>query len=197
MAKSIKDRLLTLGAAAVVGLAAIPLSNMAVAADEFSYTKENSKGTIHLPESGTTHWNVDPTYFMQDYGGWLNDVVYENLQNPTDGNQVLYINVDMNGYDEFILPSVKNPVVDGWSEESAMIGSNVLWTFYDSSKEDGAFEGTIRTGAGGFYGSVLAPKASFLANGNVDGTVIVENFEGIQEFHKAEFLGSQLDEKVA
>ena len=123
------------------------------------------------------------------------------MQRPADGfdgSQVLYINIDMAGYDEFVLPSVKNPVGhESWGESSAMVGTNVLWMFYDSSKSDGAFEGTINMGGGGFYGSILAPKATVNAAGNIDGTVICENFEGRQEFHKAEFLGAQLDEKVA
>ena len=132
MAKSIKDRLLTLGAAAVVGLSAIPLSNIAVSADEVTLTPtgDNGKATLHIPTEGVHHWNVDPSV-LSDEHGLLQKIDYENIrvQEENFGNQVLYVNVDLAGYDTYVLPSTLPPSGHN-EEESGTLGTNILWTFY-------------------------------------------------------------------
>ena len=199
MAKSIKDRLLTLGAAAVVGLGAIPLSNLAVAADTVTFDGT----TITIPSEGASYLNITADGLKEvnpDTGGkqWLKHIFYENVNfsesdHEYKGNQALYINVDAAGYDEIFLPGAQ---IKGrnFGEENAWYGSNILWNIVDSSAPDGLFHGTVRN-LDGIHGGILAPEANIVVSFNVEGNLIGKNvtYTGGAELHKSDFLTHQIE----
>ncbi|MBR5722056.1 MAG: Cna B-type domain-containing protein, partial [Oscillospiraceae bacterium] len=195
MAKSIKDRLLTLGSAAVVGLGAIPLSNIAVAADEVTF----DGATIHIPSEGTHYLNLTVADNIATLGQTA-ELTYENINfhegdSAYGGGQVLYINLDAAGYEEFNLPTV-HPESSREGEQSVFAGSNILWNIYDSSSEDKMYHGKVtKCGGGGFVGCILAPEADFECDVPVDGTIIAENIRYNNEIHKASFLAPQPKEQ--
>ncbi len=64
---------------------------------------------------------------------------------------------------------------------------NILWNFYDSSKTNGAYVGTISTN--NFWGTILAPGADVTLGSNIDGNIIAHNITINAESHRNDFRG--------
>jgi LPXTG-motif cell wall-anchored protein len=114
---------------------------------------------------------------------------------PIGPNSVI-INVDLKNYsgDVFNLNSkISLITTDGKSiasaERTTWEYGKILWNFYDSSKEDYLFDGTIKTD-GVFLGTILAPDAEVILGQNLNGSVICRVFQNNAETHRTDFTGN-------
>jgi LPXTG-motif cell wall-anchored protein len=114
---------------------------------------------------------------------------------PIGSNSVI-INVDLKNYsgDVFNLNSkISLVTTDGKSiasaERTTWEYGKILWNFYDSSKEDYLFDGTIKTD-GVFLGTILAPDAEVTLGQNLNGSVICRVFQNNAETHRTDFTGN-------
>ncbi len=109
----------------------------------------------------------------------------------TQKNASVVINVDLNGKPAVTLPNTSlictddTPVTN--NERTTFEYGNVLWNFYDSAKTDSVYTGTITTS--NHMGTILAPGATVIANGNLDGSIIAHDITINKESHRNDFLG--------
>lgn len=109
--------------------------------------------------------------------------------------KTLVINVDLNGESAFEFNGSTIVYSDG---STAQTGNhtvwdkgNIIWNFYDSSKEDYQYRGSIRNNRA-THGHVIAPSANLNIGVNLDGTVIADNIRVYGESHRNDFTGEHI-----
>lgn len=111
------------------------------------------------------------------------------------GGTSIIINVDTKGQDPYDVNSqVKLTFNDGEgadanqkdrpNQETEYFDDNhLLWNFYDSTASDNLYTGTIDVKRP-FQGSVLAPKATVIADANLDGNIVADKVIVNAETHR-------------
>ncbi len=124
---------------------------------------------------------------------YQNGIKFTNAVMPSTTQSVI-VNVDLKGAGiSFKHPGkVTITNTDGTDvkcdELNVNTGVNVLWNFYDSSRADKQYRGTIDV-EGAILGSMIAPYATINAGQNVDGTIIANKIKTGGETHRADFKG--------
>lgn len=128
--------------------------------------KSGSVNVISLSYADMTV-NTNPIHF------YFND--YTN-------DDILVVNIDLKGIESASFGDlILNDIASAESNYEKKY-NRVFFNFYDSSKADGQYTGSISLGRG--LGTVIAPKASVTTRVNWDGTVAASYFENGGEFHK-------------
>ncbi|KAE9558756.1 collagen-binding domain-containing protein [Companilactobacillus kimchii] len=110
------------------------------------------------------------------------------------GGTNIIVNVDTKGVDEYKINSqIKLIYSDGSTSEERpnqeteyFDDNHLLWNFYDSTKDDNLYEGTVNVDKP-FQGSVLNPKGTIIANQNLDGNIIADKVVVNAETHRWDF----------
>ena len=111
-----------------------------------------------------------------------------DFQNPTNPIKItgfnpskpttLTINVDMAGKNHFMIPASVAYYTDDTSvptyEVARWSNANVIWNFYDSSKSDNIYRGSVDNERGAVTGHIIAPGAHVELKQNINGTVIAD-----------------------
>ena len=99
---------------------------------------------------------------------------------------LLIINIDAAGADTATLPIVQmiHTSQTYTGEVQTWTNGNVIINVIDSSESDNFFRGTVKTKAGQVSASILAPKATVNAKGNVNGEIIADKIIIDEEFHR-------------
>ncbi len=107
----------------------------------------------------------------------------------------LIVNVDMAGAGNEVWVPVRTRFNgQGNKERYDSENSKILWNFYDSSKENQVYNGTLNF-PNEWVGSVMAPGAKVNFYSNFDGTLIADSCSISGESHSWYYSGKNTDEK--
>ena len=116
---------------------------------------------------------------------------------PAGSSSGLLINIDMKGkssfsmkHDDIYIGGTKVDLVEGIYNKNV---NRVYWNFYDSTKADGNYTGSISIREN-FVGTIIAPYASLESQG-INGNVIVNNAKITGESHKILHINNLPDPK--
>lgn len=152
---------------------------------------DNNDGRIYTSEtSSAVYYNIS----ANDLNYYSKLTLYGTDENRGfDNTRPVIISVDLAGINTSgsdgkpsftVNPEITVKGHSAGEDSGVNNGWNILWNFYDSSKADYAYDGTI-TFQKVCLGSVLAPKAQIDAGANVDGTLIGNNVNTRAETHKS------------
>ncbi|MBR0383057.1 MAG: hypothetical protein IJH71_11565, partial [Eubacterium sp.] len=104
-----------------------------------------------------------------------------------DRTHLLIINIDAAGADSITLPqlelsNVGDQVYNG--EVVKWTDGNVVVNVIDSTDPDGLYKGTVKTAAGLFQASILAPDAELIVDASVNGQVFADRVVLNMELHR-------------
>ncbi len=116
------------------------------------------------------------------------NVAFDKIEEST-----LIVNVDLAGMgDEVSVPVRTRLNGEGNKERCDSENSKILWNFYDSSKEDKVYKGTLNF-PNEWVGSIMAPGAKVIFNSNFDGTLIADSCYIGGESHSWYYTGEVLE----
>lgn len=110
---------------------------------------------------------------------------------PAASTAILVLNIDMNGIAEwnrkfFVLTEGGSTVTCGEEVINYQTANRIYYNFYDSSKTDLQYTGTIRTDDKG-WGTIIAPSADLTVGSNFCGVLIASSVTATGETH---FVGA-------
>ena len=119
------------------------------------------------------------------------NVVIDNLDKTT-----LVVNVDMAGAGNEVSVPVRTRLNgQGNKERCDTENSKILWNFYDSSKKDQVYNGTLNF-PNEWVGSIMAPGAKVNLYSNFDGTLIADSCSIKGESHSWYYSGSKPEDEA-
>lgn len=172
---------------------------------ELSYYTENANVVPHL-EDGNNQWLeiLDPSgvnVFNLDPSKLSGNSPFRIRGFEKGKHATAIINVDLKGRNDFQL--TKGSLLyytDGTqaatSEVTEWQDGNVIWNFYDSSKHDRQYQGTLSNNEA-TTALMLAPNANYDIKSNLNGTVIAKNIIVSAESHRTDFTGKTIEHPLS
>ncbi len=159
-------------------------------------TSDGHRGTVEIDmSSGCEVINVSAEQAQQLIN--FENFTIKNYKKGTASyaNDSIIFNVDLSlcGTNVSFTPQIRiictdDTVVEAAAERTSFEYGNILWNFYDSSKPDGVYTGTIATQKV-MFGTILAPGAAVVTKSNIDGNIIAHNITIEAQSHRNDFLG--------
>lgn len=144
-------------------------------------TKDMNNRSITVEKSGTVVASISYSDLTTN-----TNAIYYTFPNYKSGD-VLVMNIDLSGVSSAVFGEM---IIGSKDKNTANSESNfgtdcnrVFFNFYDSSKADGQYDGSITFNGRGF-GTIIAPSAEVLLSMNWDGQVVSSTFANGGEFHR-------------
>lgn len=147
-----------------------------------------------LDPSGVNVFNLNPN--------WLSGNSPLRIRGFEHGKRATaIINVDLRGHNDFqlnkgsLLYYTDGSQAATW-EVTEWQDGNVIWNFYDSSKSDRQYRGTLSNNEA-TTALMLAPNATYDIRSNLNGSVIAKKIIVSAESHRTDFTGETIEHSLS